>query len=213
MDDRFSIVMPTFRRPHTIFATIATIQAQTYPHWELIVVDNAGDAGYAFSDPRIRLVVHAERTSASHARNQGLGYARGDLVCFFDDDDEMFPDYLEQFARAFHGRPEIKMGRCGMAVGNGAEDYSYATPECCLRRELATPTWDELGTCEDQRYFGSLVEAHGWTEEKGDIVVIPKVLCRAHHASEGGRRGGGYPFSTRGLKKDRRRPNGQGPRR
>lgn len=194
-DPRFSIVMPTFRRSHTIFETIATIQAQTYPHWELIVVDNAGDTGdadYVFSDPRIRLFVHAERPSASYARNQGLGHVSGDLVCFFDDDDEMFPDYLEEFARAFHGRPEIKMGRCGMDLGYDV-NYSYATPECCLRREFATRTWDELGTCEDQRYFGDIVRAHGWTEEKGDIVLIPKPLCRALRAREGGRRAGGFP--------------------
>lgn len=189
---RFSIVMPTFRRAHTIFATIATIQAQTYPHWELIVVDNAGDADYSFSDPRIRFFVHAEHASASHARNRGLAYVRGDLVCFFDDDDEMFPDYLEHFALAMRGRPEVKMGRCGMDLAYDV-NFSYATPECCLRREFATPTWDELGTCEDQRYFGDIVKAHGWTEEKGDIVLIPKALCRALRSREGGRRGGGFP--------------------
>ena len=195
MDAQFSIVMPTFRRPHTLFETIATIQKQTYPHWELIVVDNAGDADLAFSDPRIRTFVHSEHTSASHARNKGLGYARGDLVCFFDDDDEMYPDYLEQFALLFRGRPEVKMGRCGMALGHNGHkvNYSYATPECCLRREFATPTWDELGPCEDQRYFRGIVQAHGWTEEKGDIALISRVLCRAHHASEGGRRAGGRP--------------------
>jgi len=195
MDSLFSIVMPTFRRSHTIFETIATIQAQTYPHWELIVVDNsgdAGDAGYVFSDPRIRLFVHAERPSASHARNRGLGHVRGDLVCFFDDDDEMFPDYLEQFALALQGRPEAKMARCGMVLPYDV-NFSYATPECCLRREFATATWDELGTCEDQRYFGEIIKTHGWTEEEGDIVLIPKALCRALQAAEGGRRGGGYP--------------------
>ena len=194
MSERFSIIMPTFRRPHTLAETIATIQAQTYPHWELILVDNAGDAVLGLPDPRIRRFVHAERFSASHARNQALRYATGDLVCFFDDDDDMFPDYLEQFAAAFHGRPDVKMARCGMLVANRAEpDYSYATPECCLRREFATPTWDGLGTCEDQRYFGGIVREHGWSEENGDIVLIRKALCRARKSPEGGRRGGGSP--------------------
>src|SRR5687767_12163301 len=111
---KFSIVMPTYRRPHSIHGTIATIQAQTYRNWELIVVDNAGDGEYRFDDPRIRVFIHAERTSASHARNMGLRYATGDLVCHFDDDDSMYSDYLAELAAAFRSQPSVRMVRCGM---------------------------------------------------------------------------------------------------
>lgn len=189
---QFSIVMPTYRRPHTIRRTIATIQAQTYRRWELIVVDNAGDGGYRFDDPRIRAVVHAEKTSASHARNMGLRYATGDLVCYFDDDDDMYPDYLAEFAAAFQAHPSARMVRCGMLTRRRDENYSHATPEVCLRREFATPTWDGLKACEDQRYFKGIARANGWSEENGDIVVIRKVLCAANGDPVGGLREGTY---------------------
>ncbi|MEA2559234.1 MAG: hypothetical protein QOH06_738 [Acidobacteriota bacterium] len=187
---KVSIVMPTFRRPHAIFNTVGTIQSQLYPHWELIVVENE-EAGYRFDDPRIQVHVHAGRASASLARNRGLGHARGELVCFFDDDDDMFPEYLEEFVAAFRRHPRLRLARCGMVMPDCHVNFSYATPECCLRREFATPTWDGQRACEDQRYFGAIVQAHGWTEESGDIVVIAKPLCRARTDPRGGRRDGG----------------------
>jgi len=50
-----------------------------------------------------------------------VSYARGELVCFFDDDDYMFPNYLETFVRAFAEKPSVKMVRCDVAiVGSGA---------------------------------------------------------------------------------------------
>jgi glycosyltransferase involved in cell wall biosynthesis len=185
-----SIVMATYQRPHTLYRTVDTILAQTYERWQLVVVDNAGDGGYRFDDPRIEVHIHAERPSASHARNQGLRYARGLLVCFFDDDDDMFPDYLQELVAAFRAHPGAKLVRCGMADRLGRVNFSYATAECCLWWSFATPTWDGGGPSEDLRYFGRIVEAHGWTREAGDIVDLGKVLVRNNTDPRGGLRSG-----------------------
>jgi len=185
-----SIVMATYRRPHTIHRTIAQIVAQTYPHWELIVVDNARSGDYHFDDPRIRVYRHALRASASYARNQGIQHASGELLCFFDDDDDMFPTYLERFVRAFEANPGAMLVRCGIyRGGDGAIRFNYATPACCVRREHATPTWISIGQ-HDQRYFGDIVAADGWSEERGEIVVIPEILVRARSDPRGGLRRG-----------------------
>jgi hypothetical protein len=103
----------------------------------------------------------------------------------------MFPDYLESFVNAFRENPKASLVRCGMQAG-GKENYSLATPECCVRREFATPTWDDHGPCQDQRYFKSIVTRHRWQEKRGDIVVIPRPLCRALQAPAGGLRSGKY---------------------
>lgn len=191
-DVKISIIMPTYYRGHAILRTVRMIQAQTYQNWELIIVDNGGQADYQFGDPRIRVYAHTERASASYARNAGLSYASGDLVCFFDDDDDMFPNYLATFAEAFARHPEAKMVRCGMIVTNGATNFSYATPECCLRREFATADWSTRGPGQDQRYFREIVAKNGWTEITGEIVVVPEALCRANCDAIGGLRSGRY---------------------
>jgi glycosyltransferase involved in cell wall biosynthesis len=189
---KFSIVMPTFRRPHRLAATVATVLAQTYANWELIIIDNAGDCRLRVTDPRISVHVHAERASASYARNHGVRYVRGDLVCFFDDDDDMFPTYLEQFAKAFRKHPEMQMACCGMVVHGGRINYSFATPEVCLRRVHVTPTWREDGPGQDQRYFRRIVHDHRWTRGSKEIVTIQVPLCRANRDPRGGLRAGRY---------------------
>ncbi|MCP4214121.1 MAG: glycosyltransferase, partial [bacterium] len=189
---KISIVMPTYKRSHSIFRTVDLIRRQSFTDWELIVVDNDGCTRYDFDDPRIRVYCHNSRSSASYARNKGLQYATGELVCFFDDDDDMFPDYLERFAHAFRQNPNAKMVRCGMIVTGGKTNYSYATPECWLRRQFATPTWRDDGLEQDQNYFCRLIRQNRWEEEKGDIVVIQKALCRANADPRGGLRIGNY---------------------
>ncbi len=189
---KITIVMPTYRRSHTILRTLETIRAQTYANWELIIVDNAGDGGYSFGDPRIHVVCHKVGPSSSHARNQGVRVATGDLICFFDDDDEMFPNYLERFAGAFESNPNAKMARAGMIVDDGTVNYSFATPEVCLRRELASPTWDPRGGAQDQRYFRRILEEHNLSEEEGSVVMIREALCRAITDPNGGLRNGNF---------------------
>jgi glycosyltransferase involved in cell wall biosynthesis len=187
---KVSIVMPTYRRCHAIVHTLQTIWAQSYRNWELILVDNAGDAGYWFADPRIRLYRYIDRPSASYARNEALKHVTGELVIFFDDDDDMFPNYLERFVTAFRANPNAKMVRCGMLVSAGKTDFSYATPECCLRAQYATPTWNGQSFVHDQDYFKSIASARHWSAQKGDILVLREALCRANRNPRGGLRVG-----------------------
>lgn len=182
---RFSIVMPTFRREHVIHRTIQTIRSQSFTNWELIVVDNAG-SNYAFEDPRIRCFVHTDVRGAGAARNFGIGKITGELVCFFDDDDLMYPTYLETFDRVFQD-PKVKMARCGMHCGpeGSGEDWSFATPEVVMRSSCVQPTWDS-GECHDQRYFDRLAGANRVRHDQ--IQRIPEILLRATSDPQGGLR-------------------------
>ena len=82
------------------------------------------------------------------------------------------------------------MVRCGMRKPDGRDNFTYATPECCLRRPLATPTWmPEHG--HDQLYFRTIAEKNGWSVENGRILVIGEILCAAGFDSRGGLRRGG----------------------
>src|SRR5215510_4396997 len=191
-EHKISIIMPTYHREHTIESTIETILAQTYHNWELIILDNAGDAGYRFSDSRIQVFEDARQIGACYARNQAIPRATGDLICFFDDDDEMFPDYLQTFAEVFETNAKVKMVRAGMVLSNGNIDYSRGTPLVCLRREFATPTWVGDRYDADQEYGRTIETDNRWTEKKGDIISLKTVICRANLNSRGGMREGRY---------------------
>ncbi len=92
-----SVVMPAYRAEASIGAAVHSVLAQTYPHWELIVVADDG-VDYRALLPTDRRLVQA-RTQAcgsgpSVARNRGLDVARHPLVTFLDSDDVWYPDKL-----------------------------------------------------------------------------------------------------------------------
>jgi GT2 family glycosyltransferase len=95
---RLSIVIPTHNRPSLLPRALRSALASCPDDGEIIVVDDASDPPAAgglanLADPRLRLIVNPGPHGASAARNFGVAAARGDLVLFLDDDDELLPGY------------------------------------------------------------------------------------------------------------------------
>ena len=187
---KVSIIIPTYKRQHVLFRTVQSLLAQSYQNWELIVVNNERGGKVSLpTDPRITVYEHCEEANACYARNAGLQHASGDLICFFDDDDIMFPDYLSKMAAPF-ANPEVQVVRCGMLCTFGACDFSYSTQEAWLRRAYATPTWSKGSAVHDQIYYHSIVAKNGWTRK--NIVQLGEVLVKAYSEPKGGIREGGF---------------------
>ena len=97
-----SVVMPTRDRSHTLGRAIESVVAQTYPNWQLVVVDDGSTDDTAsvlsaIDDHRV-LVERTAGIGAAAARNHGLGVASGDFVAFLDDDNVMDPGWLRAVA-------------------------------------------------------------------------------------------------------------------
>jgi glycosyltransferase involved in cell wall biosynthesis len=107
---RISVILPTRDRSNLLQRAIASIHAQTYASWELLVVDDGSvdDTATllaAASDERLRaFLAHGKGVCA--ARNLALDQARGDLIAYLDDDNIMHPNWLKSVAWAFEQRPE-----------------------------------------------------------------------------------------------------------
>jgi hypothetical protein len=104
-DLRISVVLPTKNRRAWLERAVASVTAQTYSNWELLVVDDASDDDTASwlagsGQPRIRTLQGAG-TGAAAARNVGLEVATGDIVTYLDDDNAMHPGWLKAIAWAF----------------------------------------------------------------------------------------------------------------
>ncbi len=107
--------MPTRNRCEWIGRAIASIQAQTYTHWELLVVDDGSSddtsvlvAEAAARDERIRYL-QIEHAGAPAARNVGLANSTGDIVAYLDDDNVMHRGWLKAVAWAFSCWPETEI--------------------------------------------------------------------------------------------------------
>jgi len=99
---RVSVIMPVYNGEAFIAHAIQSVIAQTYPHWELIVVDDGSTDGTSsivagFSDSRIRYI-YQENQGLAAARNTGIRAVRGDYVAFLDADDEWYPQFLARCA-------------------------------------------------------------------------------------------------------------------
>ncbi|MDH6355296.1 glycosyltransferase involved in cell wall biosynthesis [Dysgonomonas sp. PH5-45] len=98
-----TVVMPFFNEERFIAAAIDSIIEQTYKNWELLIVDDGSTDGsaaivdsYIGTDPRLRLYKRqSKQRGASVCRNIGLREAKGDYIIFFDSDDLLFPQCLE----------------------------------------------------------------------------------------------------------------------
>jgi glycosyltransferase involved in cell wall biosynthesis len=97
---KVSVVIPLYQSERFISETIKSVLGQTFPDFELIVVDDgSSDRGpalvAAMDDPRIRLIRQENRGLAG-ARNSGVRHARGDYVAFLDADDLWTPTKLQR---------------------------------------------------------------------------------------------------------------------
>ncbi len=99
-----SIIIPAYNAASFIEETIQSIYGQSYPSWEVIIVndgstDGTVDIGKSFRDPRIQIITQ-KNAGVAAARNKGLFFANGEFVVFFDADDLMTPDFLNERVNA-----------------------------------------------------------------------------------------------------------------
>ncbi len=103
---KFSIITPTYNRVFVLWRAIQSVLAQTYPFFELLIVDDASTDSTKklveqFSDPRIRYFKLKKNIGPSGARNYALKKARGEFVAYLDSDNTWYPDFLEVMGNAF----------------------------------------------------------------------------------------------------------------
>lgn len=100
-----SIIVPVYNVKKYIVETMDCVRNQTYPHWELLLVEDGSSDGTAeviveyrekTRDDRIRLIEQPSNMGAARARNRGLQEAQGRYIAYLDADDLWIPEKLER---------------------------------------------------------------------------------------------------------------------
>src|SRR5690242_9351310 len=89
-----SVITPCYNAAPFVLETLATVRAQTYGAVEHIVVDDAStDASWELvrHAPGVRAYRLERNRGGAHARNVGVGHARGEYLMFLDADDLLAP--------------------------------------------------------------------------------------------------------------------------
>jgi glycosyl transferase family 2 len=107
-----SIIMTCHRPGEELWTAVASVRAQTWQDWELLLVDDSsGDAyrelltGTAATDQRIRLLSTPYNVGTYRARNLALAEARGEFITGLDADDWAYPQWLAEQAMPLVDRP------------------------------------------------------------------------------------------------------------
>lgn len=106
MEELVSIIVPVYGAADYIAETVDMVKKQTYPNWELILIDDCSpdNSAEVIADiiaqdegtDRIRLIRKTQNKGAAEARNTGLSHAKGRYIAFLDADDIWLSDKLKK---------------------------------------------------------------------------------------------------------------------
>jgi|GEM_PF-6028891 len=123
-DCAVSVVIPCYGQAQYLSLAVASVVAQTYANWEIVVVNDGSPddtsaivAGFAalYPDRRIRLI-EQENAGLSNARNAGLRVARGRYLLPLDADDALDPTFLARTVEILEREPGVSIVHTDVAI-------------------------------------------------------------------------------------------------
>lgn len=200
---RISAIIPAYNRAHTIASAINSVQAQTYPVDEIIIVDDASSDDTervvkTIDDDRIMYFRLEKNKGAAGARNYGVLQACNDMIAFLDSDDTWRPDKLQKqiaymsshqdcrfvysaFVRHYPSYdqiiPDMESGRTleGSILSELLCDNTVSTQTIVMKKDL----FEEAG-----RFDESMKSLEDWDlaircSKLGPLGFVPEVLVDA----------------------------------
>lgn len=146
MTPRVTVLLPVYNGGELVRGAIESVLAQTYPDFELLVVDDGSSDGSAevlgsYGDERIRVLRNEENRGQVRSLNRGLGEARGAYVARLDQDDVCMPRRLERQVAALDREPGVAV------VGTWMDLYD----------DEGRLAWELRGTIDDSAEFTFLI--------------------------------------------------------
>ena len=120
MEEKISVIIPTYKRSEKLCRAIESVLQQTYQNIEVIVVDdNDSDSEYRkinadkmkkySSNSRVIYLKHEKNKNGAAARNTGIKEATGEYITFLDDDDEFYENRMYEIEKTIkeYGCPDF----------------------------------------------------------------------------------------------------------
>lgn len=111
---KISVIIPTYESQQTLARSLESIEAQTYPDYEVVVVDSSpSDSCQVIvrqNFPAVNYFRSGERLLPHAARNRGVSMSSSEILVFTDPDVYPEPDWLERLAVADPGSGDLVVG-------------------------------------------------------------------------------------------------------
>lgn len=131
-----SVLMTAYNREKYIAFAIESVLNSTYPHFELIIVDDGSRDGtvaicreFTARDPRVRLYQNATNQGDYPNRNKAASHAAGKYLKYVDADDYIYPWGLELLVKMMEAFPGAGWGLCSLEQELGRPFPFQLTPK------------------------------------------------------------------------------------
>lgn len=139
-----SIVMPAYNCEKFIEEAVASVEAQTYKNWELIIVedrstDKTWEIVQKLEKEKIRICQNENNLGVARTRNRGVAIAQGNWIAFLDSDDIWREDKLEKQVALLSSKKEavlIFTASAFMDEAGTSKKYILHVPECLSKKQL-----------------------------------------------------------------------------
>lgn len=152
--DLVTVVIPFYSHPEYLPQALESALGQTYPHLEILVVDDGSPHDPAsimapyLGDTRVRMIRQVNQGVAA-ARNTGIQASQGAYLQFLDTDDYLAPEKIATHVRALEAEPELGLVFCPFRYVEGNTISEPVNP-------LHDPHWQ----AEDNSLFYTLWAAN-----------------------------------------------------
>jgi GT2 family glycosyltransferase len=113
LQSTISVIIPNWNGAHHLPTCLDSLRCQSYPDFEVIVVDNGSNDGslelLERDYPAVRVVALPENQGFAGGVNAGICQAQGEIIAVFNNDAEADPRWLEELAEALARHPEAGM--------------------------------------------------------------------------------------------------------
>jgi glycosyltransferase involved in cell wall biosynthesis len=191
---KVSVLIPAYNAAAFIEQTLDSVLAQTWPHLEVIVVDDGSRddtlaRAQRFIGPNVRVVAQ-KNAGASAARNQAFALATGSYIQYLDADDLLHPDKIRAQMECLGQWPEATLSSSAWSMFYEVPSEQDLRPTV-LWRDYADPVQWLLSAWENDVWMQpsawlthrSLIEAAGpWNEQislHDDGEFFSRVLLRS----------------------------------
>lgn len=185
-----SIIMPAHNADGVLERAVASVLAQTFQSWELLIVDDASRddtakiaAALAANDARIRLLSQPERAGAAQARNRAIRTSKGRFIAFLDADDEWLCEKLSR-QLAFMQETGAALSYSGfyrLRAGANVPGHQVKVPKTVSHKALLNGNVIGcLTAIYDSKIFGRAEMPDLWRRQ--DYALWLKLLRRIEHA-------------------------------
>jgi len=176
-----SVIIPFYKHKNKLLATLASLRAQTYKDFEVIVVDDGNDQPLAL-DSKVQIIRQAH-TGAAMARNTGAREAKGEYLLFLDADIVMARDMLGKMLTALENHPEASYTYSQFKFGFKIFKL-WPFDEDKLRQMPYIHTTSLLRRADFSRFDPNIKRLQDWDlwltmlENNKKGVFIPEILFR-----------------------------------